>query len=256
MQVEQIRQDSHVLEYLQLHVSDVEQLHMHKEEFIEVSCPACEQQDYIWKFEKSGFNFVECSICDTLFINPRPTASLLTKFYTSAKSFELYNSKVFPATEAARRSSIFAPRAAKVVELCDRYCVPDDVLIDVGAGFGTFCEEIQKLGRFKEVIAIEPSPGLAETCRQKGLKVVERPIEEVELQEASAVVCFELIEHLYWPKDFLLACAHVISDDGLLILTTPNIKGLDLLVLGPLSENIDGPEHLNVVSAHAAPESS
>lgn len=49
------------------------------------------------------------------------------------------------------------------MELWRRYVSgPSDVLIDVGAGFGTFCEEVSKLRFFDKVVAIEPSRGLAE----------------------------------------------------------------------------------------------
>ena len=56
---------------------------------------------------------------------------------------------------------------------------------------------------------------------------------------------FELIEHLFWPKDFINACSKILSNDGLFILTTPNVKGFDLLTLGKLHINFAGPNHLN-----------
>ena len=247
MKVNQIRQDHFVEEYLLLHITDVEQVLIHKNEFVEIPCPACEQERYVCKFEKSGFSFVECSACGTLFINPRPTARLLSDFYRTARSFNIFNEKIYPASETARRELIFSPRAARVVELCKRYLTDSaTTLVDVGAGFGTFCEEIQKLAFFKNVIAVEPSPTLAETCRLKGLKVLKKSIEEIHFEDdISVTVCFELIEHLFKPRDFLLNIGRKTSGGGLLILTTPNIDGFDLKVLGPLSENVDGPEHLN-----------
>jgi ribosomal protein S27E len=247
MKVSQIRQDRFVEEYLRLHVNDVEQVLMHKDEFIEIPCPACEQEEHVCKFKKSGFNFVECSACGTLFISPRPTPSLLSEFYRSARSFSIFNEKIYPASEAARRDLIFSPRAVRVVELCKRHLSNSaGALVDVGAGFGTFCEEVEKLAFFKKVIAVEPSPALAETCRSKGLNVFEKPIEEVDFEDhISVTVCFELIEHLFGPKEFLLTVGRKTSCGGLLILTTPNIEGFDLKVLGPLSENVDGAEHLN-----------
>ncbi len=62
--------------------------------------------------------------------------------------------------------------------------------------------------------------------------MIEAPIEEVNLDEISVITNFELLEHLFWPKDFLQACHRALPEGGLLILTTPNIKGFDLLVLG------------------------
>lgn len=56
---------------------------------------------------------------------------------------------------------------------------------------------------------------------------------------------FELIEHLFCPKDFVKSCYDALSSEGLLILTTPNIKGFDLVTLGKISTNIAGPNHIN-----------
>ena len=58
-----------------------------------------------------------------------------------------------------------------------------------------------------------------------------------------------MIEHLFWPKDFLIVCNKILIRGGLLILTTPNIKGFDLMVLNKLSDNVGGPNHLNYFHA-------
>lgn len=250
MKVEEIRREEYVEEYLRLHAQDVEEMLRRRASFVRVPCPACQGKTELERFEKSGFRFVECASCGTLFVSPRPDAGALERFYSTARSFALYNRKIFPASEDVRRRSIFAPRAARVKELFEAHSRGrPGALIDVGAGFGTFCEEASRLRFFQRVVAIEPSAGLAETCRRKGLEVIERPVETAPTEAASVVTCFELIEHLFDPAAFVRACAKFLADDGLLIVTTPNIRGFDLEVLGPLSENVDAPEHLNYFHA-------
>jgi len=228
-----------------LHAEDVKQLLAHKKEFVKIPCPACESHNYQYAFEKDGFTFVTCD-CETLFINPRPTLKMLQEFYANSTSMKHWNDCIFPASENARRIKIFEPRALKVAELVKKFKVPTKILIDVGAGFGTFCEEIKKLNIFDKVIAIEPSNSLAKTCSLKGLDVIAKPVEKINFKgKASVITNFELIEHLYWPKNFLLLCASLLPKGGLFFLTTPNIKGFDLLVLGKLSNNIGVPNHLN-----------
>ena len=245
MKEENIRPNHLMREEAKLRAEDIQQLLTRRKEFIEISCPACESIYYQVVFEKDGFTFVTCTECETIFIRSRPTFEMLSEFYATSKSIKYWNDKIFPASEDSRRSQIFAPRAKRVVELCKKHNTATEVLLDVGAGFGTFCEEINKLAVFSKVIAVEPSHDLAETCRRKSLDVIEKPIEEVDLDRASVITNFELIEHLYQPKDFLLACGKALRRNGLLIITTPNIKGFDLLVLGKLSDNIGGPNHLN-----------
>jgi len=242
-----IRPDRLVRQGLALHKADVRKLTRHKKDFSKVPCPACRSGNYHILFKKDGFGFVNCAECDTVFINPRPTFKMLSEFYRSSMSLKHWNDKIFPASERSRRDHIFIPRVNRVVELCRKYGVAVNVLLDVGAGFGTFCEQIGKLDFFKQIIAVEPCHDLAESCRSKGIRVIEKPIEEVNFDERriGAVTCFELIEHLYCPGDFLRICSRGMHKGGLLILTTPNIKGFDLSLLGRLSDNICGPNHLN-----------
>lgn len=245
MKETQIRRDDLMSEQRKLHAEDVQNLIKDRNLFEEVRCPACESVSHHPVFQKDGFTFVTCADCETLFINPRPTPEMLNRHYAESASIKYWNDKIFPLSEKSRRTNIFRPRAERVAQLCAKYRVGIDLLIDAGAGFGTFCEEIESLGLFKRVLAVEPAHSLAETCRAKGLNVVERPIEAIDLGAADVITNFELIEHLYRPLDFLLACGRALRPGGLFILTTPNIKGFDLLVLGRLSDNVGGPNHLN-----------
>lgn len=240
-----IRPDDMKKKMTELAMIDRNNVLRNKSEFTKIPCPACESDRNNPCFEKDGFNFVCCNECETVFINPRPSLTLLNEFYTSSQEIKYWNEKIFPASENARRQKIFAPRAKRVLELCRRYNAATDILLDVGAGFGTFCEEIIKLKIFDKVIAVEPSDSLALTCKHKGLEVIQKTIEDIELYPVSVITNFELIEHLYWPEDFLIACAKALKDNGLIILSTPNIKGFDLLTLNKISDNISGPSHLN-----------
>lgn len=228
-----------------LHRKDVAELLKNRKFFTEIDCPACAAKKYHALFDKNGFSFVVCEDCATVFINPRPTREMLVDFYENSESVKHWNDKIYPTSEDVRRSQIFSPRANRVIELCKKYGTAHEAIFDVGAGFGTFCEEIKKFGIFKRVVSVEPSKDLADTCRRKGIEVIEKPIEDVGLERASVITNFELIEHLFAPKDFVIACHQALSKDGLLFLTTPNIKGFDLMTLGKLSDNMEGPNHVN-----------
>ena len=251
MKEHDIRPDYMMKKIMDLAMIDINSIMQHKKDFIQVACPACESNDYDFCFTKNGFHFVNCNQCETLYINPRPNPELLNKFYNNSKETQYWNQEVYPKNEKARRDKIFAPRAKKVVELCLRYNVSTDVLLDVGAGFGTFCEEVSKLFFFKKVIAVEPSESLALSCQNKGIEVIQKPIEDLGLNPVNVITNFELIEHLFWPKDFIISCANALTTDGLLFLSTPNIKGFDLLTLKELSDNIVGPRHLNYFHPHS-----
>ena len=244
--VKDIRPEDLMEETKRLFGEDLEEIIKLKNNFVQVNCPACNSRSSSFCFEKNSFIFEKCTDCATLFNNPRPTALMLKEFYENSKYRKHWNEKVFPASENIRRNKIFVPRAQRIIELCNKHNVNTDLLVDVGAGYGTFCEEIKKLGYFKKVIALDPSPEHCQIYKKKSLNYIQNTIEEAELNNVSVITNFELIEHLYCPQNFIKASFKALSPGGLFIITTPNINGFDLLNMGKLHDNIGGPYHINL----------
>jgi 2-polyprenyl-3-methyl-5-hydroxy-6-metoxy-1,4-benzoquinol methylase/ribosomal protein S27E len=225
--------------------ADIAWLLARKAEFVDVPCPACDCRDHRPAFSKAGMDYARCQRCATLFLTPRASESLLAAFYEQSLNYGYWNQHIFPASEHARRENIFRPRARRLVDLCRKYRPDARSLLEVGAGFGTFCEEVDELRVFESIVAVEPTPDLARTCRGKGIRVIEQPIEQVELDRPCDVIAaFEVIEHLFSPKAFVEKCARLLSPGGLLILTCPNCRGFEIETLQAASGSVDH-EHLN-----------
>jgi 2-polyprenyl-3-methyl-5-hydroxy-6-metoxy-1,4-benzoquinol methylase len=241
-----IRPDELMARQVQAQAADIAWLLERRSAFVEVRCPACDAVAPAPALEKHGFTYARCPRCETLYMNPRPSAPLLHEFYETSANYAYWNEHIFPASEEARRTKIFRPRVERLVELVERYGTRTRTLLEVGAGFGTFCDELKARGLFDRVIGVEPTPHLAQSCRERGVEVVERPIEQVEFDEGQAdvVASFETIEHLFSPRAFVERCADLLAPGGLLVLTCPSVKGFDVVVLGSASGVIDN-EHLN-----------
>jgi SAM-dependent methyltransferase len=242
----EIRPDDLIAESMRTYYADVERLIGQRDAFVEVACPACASSRPKQRWKKNELDFLECQSCGTVYISPRPTPEILEEHYRTSENYKYWSEVIFPASEDARRTKIFAPRAARVAEIAARFGKSGGALVDVGAGFGTFCEEVTRLRVFDRVIALEPEPHLAATCRSKGLDVVESPVETATLpvEHVDVVTNFEVIEHLFDPAAFVDQCARLLSPGGLLMLTCPNGQGFDVEVLGDLSWTVV-PEHLN-----------
>jgi 2-polyprenyl-3-methyl-5-hydroxy-6-metoxy-1,4-benzoquinol methylase len=240
-----IRPDELMAEQARRYAADVAWLLERRDRFVEVACPACggDEHDPVWS--KYDLQYRGCRGCRTIYVSPRPEPALLDEYYARSENYEYWNRVVFPASEDARRAQIFRPRAARAIELAARHGVTDGALLDVGAGYGTFCEEVRAAGRFARVVALEPEPHLAATCREKGLDVIEAPIERADPGGGFDVVTsFEVIEHLFAPREFVARCAQLLRPGGLLMLTCPNGLGFDVQTLGERSATVDA-EHLN-----------
>lgn len=248
----EIRDDKYLKKILYYGAQDRKFLFRYKKDFVRVACPACGQKIGRLLFKKQGFHFLICGFCQTVYVSPRPTAAILKKFYQQSKVYWFWNKYIFPQSEKIRRQKIFKPRVDLVLDYCKKFKVSKNRLIEVGAGFGTFCQEIKSRNIFKNVAAIEPVPSLAQTCRQKKIEVIEKPVEEVKLgkDKANVIVCFETIEHLYEPKQFILSCKKLLKQGGLLFLSCPNMYGFDTLVLGKISKTVGG-GHINLFNPNS-----
>ena len=243
---DEIRPDRLKLALLEAFHNDIRRLMARKDEFVTVSCPACSDSDSRPEFEKYGLNYQACAQCATVYVSPRPSPAILADYYANSENYRYWNKYVFPASEQARRTKIFAPRARRLADICQRHQVQTRTFLEVGAGFGTFCEEVGRLNLFQQIRAVEPTPDLAETCRRKGIDVIDKPIEQVSLPDASidVIASFEVIEHLFNPRSFLLDCSKLLCKGGLLVLSCPNGLGFETMALGQAADTFDV-EHLN-----------
>lgn len=221
-----------------------------RNEFVYVDCPACGSTKSYKKFEKLGLNYVECAECGTMYINPRPSKEVLGWFYRGSVLYPYWNQHIFPASENARRENIFVPRVDKVLEFCDKHQIKTGALLEIGSAFGSFCLEMQSRNRFKRITGVEPTPALAQNCREKGIEIIEKSVEEIVLAEDhtyDVVANFEVIEHTFSPREFIMQCGNFLKPGGLFVATCPNGKGFDFITLGSLCSNIDH-EHLNYLN--------
>ena len=125
--------------------------------------------------------------------------------------------------------------ARRIAGYCEQSGVPLGTLVEVGPGFGTFAALAGE--RFERVLAVEPTPELARACRERGVDVVEKAIEEVaegELPPADVVCAFETIEHLFDPRAFLEHAARIVRTGGMLVVSCPNGLGFDIRSSAPL----------------------
>lgn len=244
---DEIRPDVFRYDYDSCYKADLSWLSAHSNTFLECSCPACSTLDKALIFEKDGFRYNRCTSCSTDFISPRPSSAVLSEFYSVSNLYRFFREKVFPATVETRRIQFFRPRVERIIEAAASVGFSKPAILEVGAGFGIFCEEAERSGRFSRVIGVEPNHGLAEDCSNRGINVVGKMIEDVSPDEVgqSDVVCsFEVFEHLLEPSQFLVNCRKLLVPGGLLFITCPNGKGFDLRMLGVLSDTYNF-QHLN-----------
>jgi len=244
MKQEDIRKRDVFNRYLDLVQEDSIRLFHDRAAFTKIDCPACGNTESESQFDKMGFCYVQCGICETLFVNPRPAYQDLMKIYVDSPSTKFWVNDFFLPMAEVRREKIFKPRAEFITVSFPE--IRSGRTADIGAGFGLFLEELKKLWPESDIVAIEPSVDMAKICRGKGLKVLEATLEDVDPEERfDLMTAFELFEHLHDPLPFVEKIYSLLKPGGYLFLTALNGLGFDIQTLWERAKSVFPPQHLN-----------
>tara|TARA_B100000886_G_C20389636_1_gene477669 strand:- start:44 stop:1033 length:990 start_codon:yes stop_codon:yes gene_type:complete len=249
---EEIRPDKIFKKYLSLAETDINTF-FNNCKTDKINCPACgSQHSEVWLI-KNNFRYVICNSCKSIFVNPRPKIEYFNRYYKDAPSTKFWATTFYKKTEKARREKLWKPKAKLVKNLILKYQskVNNFSLVDIGGGYGTFDEEIDKIMDI-DITIIEPSIHLSKVCRKKGFKVVEKFFENLKREDLSnnpkCFVSFELFEHLHDPRYFINSLFEIMNNGDMLIFTTLSGMGLDIQLLKENSKSVSPPHHLNFLN--------
>ena len=251
MKEEEIRPKTVFDEYIRLATLDVA-IFFQNIDRESINCYACDSRGN-FAFAKSGFNYDVCPNCSSIYVNPRPSMSTFSKYYTESESAKYWATTYYKETAEARREKIWKPKAQSILALLNKYAKQESNVYDIGGGYGIFAEEMTRLNI--DVTLIEPSPFLATICREKGLKVIQLFLEDIEIENlantSKTFVSFELFEHLHNPETFLKKMFHLMEPDDFFIFTTLSGSGVDIQALWNHSKSIMPPYHLNFFNPYS-----
>lgn len=118
----------------------------------------------------------------------------------------------------------------KILELIKKY-KSNCRLLDVGAGSGILVEQAIDMGY--EAEGIEPSKWLAEKAHDRGLPVYEGALSNFKPKYLYDVVTVvDVIEHVTRPLDLLSNVYNLVSNDGIVVIVTPDIGSSVAKLLG------------------------
>jgi hypothetical protein len=246
MKEEEIRPQELFDELLRLNKEDIA-IYFNDSEYKQINCPACGEVGK-FTFNKNGFNFDECGSCKTLYVSPRPDKKSFDNYYTDSNSTQFWATTFYKATEKNRREKIWKPKAKLIVEKISQYADDTKCIVDIGGGYGVFMEEVLELKNINGIV-IEPSKFLSDICRNKGLTVIEKFLEDMNRDDLpknkKTFVSFELFEHLHNSKSFLEVLYNLMNSGDSFIFTTLSGMGVDIQSLWEDSKAVSPPMHLN-----------
>lgn len=214
----------------------------------EVVCPICEKKDKLeimykdvetWEYP-GEFQFLRCRRCNMIFQSPR------VKF---DKSLRYYKSKTYWGLDVTNQKSSWdwTKEREKHYGVMYRGILKrkkTGKILDVGCGLGLFLSKFSDLGW--DVFGTEVSPDVAKFAKEKfGTKVFLGDLTKINFKQRFDVIVFSSVfEHLYWPNQTLQKVKKLLKENGLLVITLPNIESLGHMLFQNDWHTLDPGRHI------------
>lgn len=207
-----------------------------------VKCPCC-MTGPSWpvKHRFGVFRTVVCPNCGLEYLNPRLSKSRVMELYNSVSYYHNPCGQYGYFDYAAEHEAI-AKTSRLRLQCLSRFQLPGR-LLEVGAGFGYFLEEAERLG-FR-VVALEVSEIAYHRLKARFHHVKLGELQECRFdEEFDCVVAFDTVEHIYDLKGFV-ACVHAaLKPGGVFALATPDNQSLYARIMRRKWFSYRIPEHV------------
>lgn len=205
------------------------------------------------------FQIKQCLFCGLLFIDPKPQAQSLRKYYASNKYFAYSESGKAGFFTTIReyiirnyyRKNMLVKALAFLVQ--NSFAMPsyrkNGRVLDMGCGVGDILFLLKKLG-FK-AHGLEIDKNAVSIAREKGLDVKLGTFEVTEGYDDNyfdTIRLYHVIEHLNDPVGCLRIARRKLKIGGELIIATPNARCLSRFIFGRYWSSLDSPRHLFIFS--------
>ena len=203
-------------------------------------CPVCRNPRLTKMHSPDSLLWRSCARCRTWVLLPKDKAEAYPADYYGGPAAK------FSGWAQDFRTRYHRARARLVQKRLNRR---NGKIYDVGCGDGLFLKEASRLGL--RITGFEPEPMPRRQAEKRlGKSLDQRLFASLKSGKASAITCWQVIEHLNDPASFLRACRHNLADGGLLTLSTVNRDSLQAKCFGGKWLHLDPPRHLWIGSLH------
>lgn len=202
-----------------------------------------EGADYWFKLP-GRFPVCQCTQCGLLYLNPRPTRDSIGAYYP--ENYQPYRIATEDIGSYRQRWEQATMLKKRVRAIQKRTPEPGRVL-DVGCATGTLLAALRDVGW--EPHGVEPNPKASAYARERlGLNVITGELQDAGFDEKSfdLVIFWDVLEHVFDPRDTLVEAARLAKPNGMLLLTLPNPHSVDAKLFGTYWAGWDIPRHLQI----------
>jgi SAM-dependent methyltransferase len=207
-----------------------------------VPCPCCRRDagNEVWAKE-NGYDAIKCNNCGLVYVNPRPSASLISEAVKTGLHRDVAHGRTAIAYRTAGNVRLYRQLLSRA--LPDVWTAGHPISwLDVGAGYGEIVEAVTMLAPpGSRVEGIEPMTPKVAACRRRGLNIKEAYLTSVEGQY-DFVSLINVFSHVPDFHEFLRDVKRVMNPAGEFLMETGNIG--DLTNVRDVPTELDLPDHL------------
>ncbi len=159
---------------------------------------------------------VVCDKCGLVYINPRATESFMDNYYKGEYRKNFRPDIKGEYSHAVNAINFFNKTRNYLPEKCYRRT------LDIGCSTGILVGQFQGIG--SDAHGIDQCEKTIEVGKSKGLKLKKIALEEYDPEcKFSLITILNTLEHLYSPKKSLLQIRNLLTDDGICLISVPDI---------------------------------
>ena len=236
----------------------------HGQNFKKRNCPVCNNNiSNNIDFFHGMYGIDRCTKCTSLFVNPAPDINALSDYYENC----LCNRQLSSVIKERYDNNDFIndDRITCIADIINNIKPTHSraiKILEIGCNNGAFlsklkqyCEQNLPQCNF-ELFGVDIDQTAIKNSVDKTLNLFCGLAEDIAKEHKykyDVIVHFELIEHLIDPKTFVTSIHNMLTEDGKMVFTTPNICGLDNQALDYnniryLAHAIFPPMHINAFS--------
>ncbi len=190
-----------------------------------INCMHCNTNDTRLLIKKNSFNVVQCKDCDLIYLNPRLNGTELAELYNLTQDSNV--ERISISQRDVGHDAYKINKFQIAISLLKRHKKDIQNVFDLGCSTGIFLGMVAKEGWTPYGSDVNRS--LVEKNQMSyGNQVKLQVGNGIDFpdQHFDAVTLFDSIEHMPNPINTLKEVARVVKDDGLVVISTPNVNGL------------------------------
>jgi SAM-dependent methyltransferase len=196
-------------------------------------CPICASKNNTVFLKGENRTLRSCQNCGLVYVWPQPKEKDVVKLYQDEYYALGKKSEIVGYRDYEEQKRYLMPYFRKKLDEINKLRKgKKGKILDIGCAFGFFLEQAKNDGW--QTVGLDISSQAVERVRRKSIKGIVGRLKKGNIKTDSfeVVTIFQTIEHDQDPLNLLSEIRRILNKNGLLVLTTPDQKGILPAILG------------------------